>query len=163
MVKLGPNKAVAQERVALERVEEVLGNNAPHLRSFVDLGSRAGLKYSYASMGQGTVASLQAMFARKVPTERLISTIRETFEEVLGSLYAAARYERLALFDHYQFSAAWAPRVRASVAAITPHADSEFLAFPGGVTLPNVRGFYEHLLSRSSPRLISRLWLPDWG
>src|SRR5262249_7146933 len=52
VVKLGPNRAIAQERVAFEQVEEVLGNNAPRVRGFVDLGDRAGLKYSYAAMGK---------------------------------------------------------------------------------------------------------------
>ena len=46
VVKLGPNRSIAQERVAFEQVEDVLGNNAPRVRGFVDLGNRAGLKYS---------------------------------------------------------------------------------------------------------------------
>src|SRR5215475_3709110 len=71
VVKLGPNRAIAQERVAFEQVEDVLGNNAPRLRGFVDLGDRAGLKYSYAAMGQGSVRTLQSMFARAIPTTQL--------------------------------------------------------------------------------------------
>jgi len=58
VVKLGPNRAIAQERVAFEQVEAVLGNNAPSVRGFVDLGDRAGLKYAYAAMGQGQVRTL---------------------------------------------------------------------------------------------------------
>ena len=55
VVKLGPNRTIAQERVAFEQIEDVLGNNAPRVRGFVDLANRAGLKYSYAAMGQGGV------------------------------------------------------------------------------------------------------------
>src|SRR5215470_17513511 len=55
VVKLGPNGTIAQERAAFEQVEAVLGNNAPSVRGFADLGDRAGLKYAYAAMGQGQV------------------------------------------------------------------------------------------------------------
>src|SRR5262249_34275650 len=62
VVKLGPNRAIAQERVAFEQIEEVLGNNAPRVRGFVDLGERAGIKYSYAAMGAGQVRTLKDLF-----------------------------------------------------------------------------------------------------
>ena len=96
--------AMAQERVAFERVEAVLGNNAPRVRGFVDLGDRAGLKYSYAAMGQGRVRTLRSMFAAGLPTGQLVAVVRAAFEEVLGPLYAAAQYERLPLFEYYGFS-----------------------------------------------------------
>ena len=66
VVKLGPNRVIAQERVGFEQVEAVLGNNAPRVRGFVDLGDRAGLKYAYAAMGHGQVQTLQAMFTAEV-------------------------------------------------------------------------------------------------
>ena len=95
VVKLGANRAIAQERVAFEQVEAVLGNNAPRVCGFVDLGDRAGLKYAYAAMGHGQVRTLQAMFAADAATRRIISVARSAFEDVLGPLYAAARYERM--------------------------------------------------------------------
>lgn len=55
VAKLGPRALVAAERVAFERVEGILGNNAPSVRGFVDLGERAGIKYAFASMGSGAV------------------------------------------------------------------------------------------------------------
>ena len=64
----------------------MLGNNAPRVRGFADLGDRAGLKYAYAAMGQGQVQTLQAMFAADAATRRIISVVRST-EEVLGPLY----------------------------------------------------------------------------
>jgi nicotinamidase-related amidase len=148
VVKLGPNRAIAQERVGFEQVEAVLGNNAPSVRGFVDLGDRAGLKYAYAAMGHGQVQTLQAMFAADVATRRLISAVRSTFEDVLGPLYAAARYERMPLFDHYQFSPELAPAVRNGVAAITADSGQKVLEFPGGMSLPNVCEFYEDFLVR---------------
>jgi hypothetical protein len=138
VVKLGPNRSIAQERVAFEQVEDVLGNNAPRVRGFVDLANRAGLKYSYAAMGQGGVRTLQSMFAADIPTTQLGSVVQTAFDEILGPLYAAARYERLPLFSHYEFSADKAPRVRAAVAALVPDATRAVLEFPGGLELRNV-------------------------
>jgi nicotinamidase-related amidase len=149
VVKLGPNRTIAQERVAFEQVEAVLGNNAPRVRGFVDLGDRAGLKYAYAAMGHGQVRTLQAMFAAEAATRRIISVVRSAFEEVLGPLYAAARYERMPLFEHYQFSSTLGPMVRRSVAALTPDVGQKMLDFPGGMSLPNVCGFYEHFLDHT--------------
>src|SRR5262249_31968444 len=148
VVKLGPNRSIAQERVAFEQVEDVLGNNAPRVRGFVDLANRAGLKYSYAAMGQGGVRTLQSMFAADLPTPRLASVVQTTFDEILGPLYAAARYERLPLFSHYQFSADMAPRVRAAVAALVPDATQATVEFPSGLELPNVSSFYHEFLTR---------------
>jgi protein-tyrosine phosphatase/nicotinamidase-related amidase/aminoglycoside phosphotransferase (APT) family kinase protein len=147
VVKLGPNRTIAQERAAFEQVEAVLGNNAPSVRGFVDLGDRAGLKYAYAAMGQGQVRTLQSMFAANAATHRLISVVRSAFEEVLGPLYAAARFERMPLFEHYQFSRERGPAVRKSVAAVTPDSRRKVLGFPGGMSLPNVCEFYEDFLA----------------
>ncbi len=148
VVKLGPNRTIAQERVAFEKIEAVLGNNAPQVRGFVDLGDRAGLKYAYAAMGHGRVRTLQAMFAAEAPTRRVISAVRGAFEEVLGPLYAAARYERMPLFEHYQFSPELGPTVRSSVASVTAGSRQQMLDFPGGLSLPNVCAFYEDFLIR---------------
>jgi hypothetical protein len=87
------------------------------------------------------------MFAADVPIHQLISVVREAFDEVLGPLYAAARYERMPLFEHYQFSPGLGPTVRASVAALTSHHDQKVLEFPGGLALPNVCDFYEEFLA----------------
>jgi protein-tyrosine phosphatase/nicotinamidase-related amidase len=150
VVKLGPNREIAQERVAFERIEEVLGNSAPRVRGFVDVGDRAGLRYSYAAMGQGQVRTLQSLFADDVATSHLASFVRTAFEEVLGPLYAAARYERMPLFEQYQFSPARGPNVRAWVAALTSQSGRKVLEFPGGLQLPNVCRFYDDFLARQS-------------
>jgi protein-tyrosine phosphatase/nicotinamidase-related amidase/aminoglycoside phosphotransferase (APT) family kinase protein len=152
VVKVGPNRAMAQERVAFERVEAVLGNNAPRVRGFVDLGDRAGLKYSYAAMGQGRVRTLRSMFAAELPTGQLVGAVGAAFEEVLGPLYAAAQYERLPLLEYYEFSGALAPVVRVAVASVAGDADGAVLEFPDGWRLPNVVGFYEDFLLRYPAR-----------
>jgi protein-tyrosine phosphatase len=112
------------------------------------LSDRAGLKYAYAAMGHGQVRTLRAMFAADAATRRIISVVRSAFEDVLGPLYAAARYERMPLFEYYQFSPGLAPAVRNSVAAVTGDSGQKVLDFPGGMSLPNVCGFYEDFLAR---------------
>ena len=146
VVKLGPNRTIAQERVAFEQVEAVLGNNAPSVRGFADLGERAGLKYAYAAMGHGQVKTLQAMFAAGAAAPRIISVVRGAFEEVLGPLYAAARYERMPLFEHYQFS----PDLDQRSGTVSPPSllpGEKMLDFPEGMSLPNVCAFYEDFLA----------------
>ncbi|MDE3086835.1 MAG: isochorismatase family protein, partial [Acidobacteriota bacterium] len=147
VVKVGPNRTIAQERVSFERVEAVLGNNAPRIQGYVDLGDRAGVKYSYAAMGQGGVRTLQEMFRADLPTRRLVGLVREVFEQVLGPLYAAAQFERMPLLEHYGFSPALAEGVRRAVDALG-FGDRPVIEFPGGLTLPSVCGFYEGFLGR---------------
>ena len=147
VVKVGPNRVVAQERVSFERIEAVLGNSAPRIQGYVDLGDRAGIKYSFAAMGQGGVRTLEEMFRANLSTRRLIALVRVVFEQVLGPLYAAAQYERMPLFEHYQFSPSLAAGVRRDVEALG-FGDEPVIEFAGGRPLPNLCGFYEDFLGR---------------
>jgi hypothetical protein len=85
--------------------------------------------------------------AAEAAPRRIISVVRSAFEEILGPLYAAARYERMPLFEHYQFSPQLAPAVRTSVAAVIPDSGRKVLHFPGGMSLPNISEFYEKFLA----------------
>lgn len=145
VVKVGPNGTIAQERVSFERIEAVLGNNAPRIHGYVDLGDRAGIKYSYAAMGQGRVRTLEDMFRANLSPRRLIALVRVVFEQVLGPLYAAAQYERMPLLEHYQFAPSLADGVRRSVDALG-FRDQATIDFPGGLSLPDVCAFYEEFL-----------------
>jgi protein-tyrosine phosphatase/nicotinamidase-related amidase len=147
VVKIGPNRAIAQERVAFEQVEEVLGNNAPRVRGFVDLGSRAGLKYSYAAMGRAGVRTLKELFEDDEPVEVLERVITMTFDEVLGPLYAAARYERLPILSAYEFDPRWASNVRRRVATLVADVDADVLDLGGDIEVPNICHFYEEFLA----------------
>jgi protein-tyrosine phosphatase/nicotinamidase-related amidase len=146
VVKLGPNRTIAQERVAFEQVEEVLGNNSPRVRGFVDLGDRAGLKYSYAAMGKAGVRTLKQLFETDEPIELLERVVAMVFDEVLEPLYAASRYERLPILAAYEFSPRQAPEVRRRVAALVPDIDDDVLVVPGGGLVPNVCRFYDRFL-----------------
>jgi protein-tyrosine phosphatase/nicotinamidase-related amidase len=147
VVKIGPNRAIAQERVAFEQVEEILGNNAPRVRGFVDLGDRAGLKYSYAAMGRAGVRTLKELFEDDESVELLENVITTTFEEILGPLYAAARYERLPILSAYEFSARWASNVRQNIAGLVTDGGADVLELGAGVEVSNVRLFYDEFLA----------------
>ncbi len=148
VLKIGPHALIASERVAFERVEEVLGSGAPSVRGFVDLGTRAGIKYSLAAMGQGRVRTLKALFEAGHPDEQLETILRTVLEEILGRLYAVASYERCPLLEHYGFSSKWTDSVRQRVRALAGDvADDERLAFPGGTLVTNVVGFYARFLA----------------
>lgn len=115
VAKTGPRKLVAEERVAFERVENILGNSAPNVRGFVDFGERAGIKYAFAAMGKGKVKTLKSLFDINASQEQIEDVLRATFEDILGKFYSAAQYERLPLLEHYGFHARYAPRVRENV------------------------------------------------
>ena len=146
VLKLGPARLVGGERAAFERVQEVLGNHAPVVRGFVDVGARAGIKYAYAAMGEGGVRTLKSMVEDGAPVDAIIAVIDEVFSDVLEPFYAAARYERLALFPYYGYRAFWAgvrPRVEEVLGG---PADGETLLAPDGSARLNVVRFYEELL-----------------
>lgn len=111
VAKLGPRSMIGKERAAFERVEAILGNDAPSIRGFVDLGERAGLKYAYAAMGRGQVSTLKARYEAGADIHEIERILRTVFDEILARFTRAATYERLPLLHYYGF----APRHAASV------------------------------------------------
>lgn len=153
VAKLGPRNMIGAERASFERVESVLGNNAPSVRGFVDLGSRAGIKYAFASMG-GQVRTFKSIYESAPDPGRIDSILKTVFEDVLGRLYAGSMYERLSLLDHYRFAPGLAKHVRPNVEKIlgAAAASRDRLVFPGGFEAPHLASFYETFLpsARSS-------------
>ncbi|MDP2314792.1 MAG: isochorismatase family protein [Pseudomonadota bacterium] len=147
VVKLGPSSLLGPERAATERIAEILGNNVPTVRGYVDFGAHAGLRYSWASMGQGAVRTFKAMWEEGVHDDTVERVLRVTFEEVLEPFWSAARYERLPLVEYFGF-VRFAPHVRANVEAVLGHPpDEELLVFPGGFTARNLCLSYEQDLA----------------
>jgi protein-tyrosine phosphatase/nicotinamidase-related amidase len=145
VVKLGPRSLIGAERAAFERVESVLGNHAPSVKGFVDLGGRAGIKYAFASMG-GRVQTLQSIYSAGAPQERIDALLHAVFGDVLGGLYAAAQYERLPLLDHYGFEPRFASSVRQRVQSIVGEAAAGERIDIRGHAAVNVARFYEEFL-----------------
>lgn len=151
VVKVGPRALIATERVAFERVEPILGNHAPTLRGFADLGDRAAIRYAFASMGAGAVRTFKSLYERGADEAVVESVLRDVFETVLGRFQAAARYEALPLLDYYQFAPRWASNVRARVAAIASIAEDAGEVPTALGPRPHVALFYEGLASLPRP------------
>lgn len=153
VVKIGPLVPMGQERSSFERIESVLGNSAPRIADFADLGDRGGIKYRYAAMGRGGSRSLQKLYQSGAGDADIARVLDQVFAEQLGRLYAAASAERADLLDYYDFQPKWASGVRKRVAAISAQPlDAAELGFINGKHLPHIGLFYERELQRL-PRL----------
>lgn len=148
VLKIGSQELVGRERTAFERIESVLGNNAPRVADFADFGDRGGIKYRYASMG-GSSTTFQKLYSQGVSMEKVKRILRTVFSEQLGRLYAAGSREKCDLLEYYWFSPDRAPSVRKRVETLLgqPAAGST-LCFPNGKTFPNVCLFYEEKLGK---------------
>jgi protein-tyrosine phosphatase/nicotinamidase-related amidase len=143
VAKVGPRWLIGKERACFERVEPILGNYAPSVKGFVDFGDRAGIKYSYAAMGQGAIRTFQSLFEKGLDLDRVDEILAEVFEQILGPFYSAAQSERLPLLEHYTFSPEYADRSREKVAEIYgPGGMEETIAFPDGSEHVNPAEFY---------------------
>lgn len=146
VIKVGPSALIGKERVAFEQVEGILGNHAPTVRGFADLGGRAAIRYAFASMGSGRVRTFKSLFESDPAPDALRYVLEQTFDVVLGRFEAAAMYERLGLLEYYGFDPKWATNVRARVAAVGGVAvGADEVPVAGQPPRPNVACFYENL------------------
>lgn len=153
VIKIGWHHVMGQERMAFEAIESVLGNNAPRIVDFAELGERAALKYRYASMGNGLSRTFQSLYQEGLEIEALEKILYTVFVEQLGRLYAAEQHEKTDLLAYYEFSSQLAPAVRRSVEKIVGHApDTETLSVGIGPSFPNLCRFYEEALPRLQKR-----------
>jgi protein-tyrosine phosphatase/nicotinamidase-related amidase len=151
VVKIGWNHMIGRERMAFEQIESVLGNNAPRLVDFVELGERGAIKYRYASMGGGFSTTFQKLYQAGMPLVKIERVLNTVFNEQLGRLYTAASFEKCNLLEYYQFSAQWAPNIRRRVESLMgPISGAEIEVLPGKFT-PNVIQFYEQELEKLKP------------
>jgi protein-tyrosine phosphatase len=158
VVKIGPRDPIGRERAAFEQIEQVLGNSAPRITEFADWGGRGAIKYRYAAMGAGSVATFQRLYMNGLAEPDVDSVLDTVFGEQLARLYSAPEREAVDLLDYYAFSPQWAPGVRERVEALLGEpASGAALRLPGGVETPNVCGFYEEKLA-ALPRQRGRSW-----
>ena len=146
VVKIGPRDAIGRERCSFERIEDVLGNSAPSVTDFADLGERGAIKYRYASMGEGFSTTFQKVYRGGADLSRVERILDIVFREQLGRLYAAATLERCDLLEHYLFSSRWASGVRRRVERLIGAPAGPRLSFPGGREAECVCEFYERHL-----------------
>ncbi|TGK96615.1 isochorismatase family protein [Leptospira brenneri] len=144
VVKIGDRDLIAKERTAFERIQEVLGNNAPSIVDFCELENRGAIKYRYAAMLDGNVRTFQKVYGSMPDGTGLDRIIDTVFGEQLGRLFEAASTEKLNLLEYYDFQPKYASSVRTRVESLLsgPQTNSEIEILPG-YKLPNPCVFYE--------------------
>ncbi len=166
VVKIGQRQDIGRERVAFERIEQVLGNSAPRIHDFADCHDRGGIKYRYASMGGGSTTTFQKRYMDGMPLAQVQAVLAAVFGEHLGRLYVSTQRQARDLFDYYEFSSRWAPAVRQRVEALIDGVNGNTttgatLSLSGGIEVPNLCHFYEETLNRL-PRHPGRSWWFGW-
>lgn len=153
VLKIGPHGPIGQERTSFEQVEGVLGNNAPRIVDFADLGGRGALKYRYAAMGGGFSHTFQDHYCKGLSREKTEYFLNIVFKEQLGRFYKAAQRENENLLEHYGIDPAYAPHLKSNVEQVLGMpADGEFLRLPTGQEFLNPYHFY----SQDLPKLASK-------
>ncbi len=144
VLKIGNRDLIAKERISFERIQEVLGNNAPSIVDFCELEDRGAIKYRYAAMLDGNVRTFQKIYATMERDSDLDSIIDIVFSDQLGRLFEAANSEKLNLLEYYDFQPKYSKSVRARVESLLGFpANTDQLELLPGVSIYNPCLFYE--------------------
>lgn len=144
VLKIGEQSSVGQERMYFERIEQVLGNNAPRIVDFVDLNERGGIKYRYASMGKESSTTIQKKIMSGSSLDKVYAYFDVVFKEQLGRFYKAATSEKVNLFEYYNFNSSAAERRLMAIEKVYgKSAIDELLELPTGEKYPNPYYFYK--------------------
>jgi protein-tyrosine phosphatase/nicotinamidase-related amidase len=157
VIKIGARDNMGRERTSFERIQNVMGNNAPQISDFADFNERGAIKYRYASMGGTFSTTFQKEFQNGLAFEAVERILDTVFGEQLMRLYKAATLESGDLLEHYFFSPERAPGVQKAVARIVGHeAPGDTLEIIPGVEIGNPAAFYRHTLARLPARAQDR-------
>lgn len=153
VIKIGPQDKMGRERTSFERIQNVLGNNAPQLSDFADYDDRGAIKYRYASMGGSFSTTLQREYQRGLSLAKVERIIHTVFGEQLMRLYKAATRESGDLLEHYFFAPERAPGVQRAVERIVGHeVPGDVVEVVAGVEVTNPAAFYRRTLARLPAR-----------
>jgi protein-tyrosine phosphatase/nicotinamidase-related amidase len=160
VLKIGDHTSMGKERASFERVQGVLGNNAPSIADFADFADRGAIKYRYASMGGAFSTTFQARFQRGAPDAEVDRVLDTVFGEQLARFYRAATLEAVDLLEHYGFHLASPERVRARVEELLggPAPGATIEVRPGAI-VPNPCRFYEQTLPKLPARPQDATWM----
>lgn len=154
VVKIGPRTEMARERTAFEKIESVLGNNAPAIADYSDLSNRGAIKYRYASMGSGSTTTFQSSYIKGTDQEAISTYLSDVYETQLGRFYRAAVNDKQDLFEYYCFDSSWADSIKNKIEILIDECPIEGeLTLPGDQPCPNLFYFYKHNLDKL-PRLV---------
>jgi protein-tyrosine phosphatase/nicotinamidase-related amidase len=152
VVKIGPRSTMARERTSFERIQNVMGNNAPQISDFADQGERGAIKYRYASMGGTFSTTFQKEYQRGLELDEVRRILDTVFGEQLMRLYKAATLESGDLLEHYYFAPERAAGVQRAVEAIMGGPVGDTLELVPGVVLRNPTRFYDTTLAQLPAR-----------
>ncbi len=153
VVKIGPQGPIGQERTSFERIEGVLGNNAPRITEFADFKGRGALKYRYASMGGSFVNTFQKLYCSGLSPEKCENYLSMIFDDQLGRFYRAATSEHVNLLEHYGIVPDFAEGIRGFIEdVIGESAKGNTLRLPTGHKIPNPYIFYKEDLPEILPK-----------
>lgn len=151
VVKLGPRAEINAERVALERLQLVLGNHAPTILGSGDSGERAAIRFAYASMGPGPVHTLKTMIKEGAPVVSIKRVICTFFDEIWAPLYAAAQSESIDLLEYYGFSSQRIETVQTIINQVLSQAETRSLLSEENLgIIRQLTGLYARILPQSS-------------
>lgn len=153
VIKIGPQDTMGRERTSFERIQNVLGNNAPQLSDFADYNERGAIKYRYASMGGSFSTTLQKQYQRGLALAKVEQIIHTVFGEQLMRLYKAATRESGDLLEHYYCTPERAPAVQKAVERIVGReAVGDVVELLPGIEVTNPATFYRRTLAELPAR-----------
>ncbi|MCE9500551.1 MAG: isochorismatase family protein [Leptospira sp.] len=144
VIKIGERDSIARERASFERIQEVMGNNAPNIVDFAEYENRGGIKYRYAAMLDGNVRTFQKVYSQTENLNQIFRILDTVFKNQLGRLYEAAKSEKINLLDYYDFNSKYSASVRKKVEGLIGYkAEGDSIEILPGISVPNVCDFYE--------------------
>jgi len=159
VVKIGNRTEIANERISFEKIETVMGNNAPQVVDFIDLAEKGAIKYRYASMSGSSPVTLQKLYQSGESIDTIFGYLDEVFDKQLNRFYKAATPESVNLLDYYQFSPKWADSVARKVSSITgSESQVSEITFENGNALKNVSLFYSVFLNSHQEQSSEYQW-----
>jgi protein-tyrosine phosphatase len=149
VLKIGEQSLIGKERISFEKVEQVLGNNAPRIIEFADYAGRGILKYRYASMGKGESGSFQKLFIKGLPIEKIKKYLEVLFIDQLGKFYSASNYEKFNLLEYYGFGSVSLDRIKKNIELVyEKDASTEELEIVRNIKSYNPYFFYKNELQQ---------------
>lgn len=105
VLKLGQIESMAQERINFERVEEIIGNQAPYIYGSYEALKRAGLKFAFASHVGDIVSTttFRRAYADAQSSQSFIDQIITKVASVLNRFYTVAKLQPFDLLKSYDF------------------------------------------------------------
>jgi protein-tyrosine phosphatase/nicotinamidase-related amidase len=144
VVKIGDPEEIGRERIAFEKIEPILGNAAPRIDDFIDYKDLSGIKFRYASMGKGDSKTLKELMDGGASIDEIERILRIVFEDQLGKLYKTASFEKVNLFDYYNYDPSRANRLKQRIEELWDmNLESDMISYKG-LSFPNPYHFYKN-------------------